>query len=110
MAALTAGALQLSIWEIVRETPGNPLDVYTGNIYYTGENMPGMIALAQSYVQAIDGFGPRSHRLLALRSVGVQDLVVQAGGVPEPSSWAMLIAGFGLIGATARRRRRVVAA
>jgi hypothetical protein len=27
------------------------------------------------------------------------------GGVPEPSSWAMLIAGFGLIGAAARRRR-----
>lgn len=26
-------------------------------------------------------------------------------GVPEPSSWAMLIAGFGLIGAVARRRR-----
>ncbi len=27
------------------------------------------------------------------------------GGVPEPASWAMLIAGFGLVGAVARRRR-----
>jgi hypothetical protein len=27
-------------------------------------------------------------------------------GVPEPSSWAMLIAGFGLTGAAMRRRRR----
>jgi hypothetical protein len=27
------------------------------------------------------------------------------GGVPEPSSWAMLIAGFGLVGASMRRRR-----
>ncbi len=27
-----------------------------------------------------------------------------AGGVPEPTSWAMLIAGFGLVGAIARRR------
>lgn len=26
--------------------------------------------------------------------------------VPEPSSWAMLIAGFGLVGATMRRRQR----
>ncbi len=25
--------------------------------------------------------------------------------IPEPTSWAMLIAGFGLVGATARRRR-----
>jgi hypothetical protein len=31
------------------------------------------------------------------------------GGIPEPSSWAMLIAGFGLIGATLRRRRAVAA-
>jgi hypothetical protein len=27
-----------------------------------------------------------------------------AGGVPEPATWAMLIAGFGLVGAAARRR------
>ncbi len=28
-----------------------------------------------------------------------------AGGVPEPQSWAMMIIGFGLVGASARRRR-----
>ena len=27
------------------------------------------------------------------------------GAIPEPASWAMLIAGFGLVGATLRRRR-----
>ncbi len=32
------------------------------------------------------------------------------GGVPEPASWAMLVAGFGVIGALARRRRIAVAA
>lgn len=31
------------------------------------------------------------------------------GGVPEPASWAMLIAGFGLIGGAARRRRAIAA-
>ena len=30
------------------------------------------------------------------------------GGVPEPASWAMLIAGFGLVGATMRKRRMAV--
>ena len=33
-----------------------------------------------------------------------------AGAVPEPASWAMLIAGFGLTGAAMRRRRRALAA
>ncbi len=29
------------------------------------------------------------------------------GGIPEPATWAMMIAGFGLVGAAARRRRSV---
>jgi hypothetical protein len=33
------------------------------------------------------------------------DFIAGAMGVPEPASWAMLIAGFGLVGAAARRRR-----
>lgn len=32
------------------------------------------------------------------------------GAVPEPQSWALLIAGFGMIGAAARRRRTALAA
>lgn len=33
----------------------------------------------------------------------------QRSAVPEPSSWAMLIAGFGLVGGVMRRRREAVA-
>jgi len=32
------------------------------------------------------------------------------GGVPEPATWALMIGGFGLAGATLRRRRSAVAA
>ncbi len=36
---------------------------------------------------------------------GLQQIGVATGGaIPEPASWAMLIAGFGLVGAAARRR------
>lgn len=35
---------------------------------------------------------------------GVSNLSV-SGAVPEPASWAMLIIGFGVVGATARRRK-----
>jgi hypothetical protein len=31
-------------------------------------------------------------------------------GVPEPATWAMMLAGFGLVGATLRGRRGVLAA
>jgi hypothetical protein len=40
--------------------------------------------------------GPRTLRPLAFAQTGV---------IPEPATWAMLIAGFGLVGAAARRRR-----
>lgn len=36
------------------------------------------------------------------------DRVTVLGGVPEPASWAMLIAGFGMTGASLRRRRMAV--
>lgn len=42
-----------------------------------------------------------------LGSIGAGSLVgLAAGTVPEPQSWAMLIAGFGLVGAAKRRGRR----
>lgn len=34
---------------------------------------------------------------------------IASGAVPEPASWTMLIAGFGLVGATMRRRKRLTA-
>jgi hypothetical protein len=42
-------------------------------------------------------------------ATGTADGVPSVGGVPEPATWAMLIAGFGLVGASARRRRPVAA-
>ncbi len=35
---------------------------------------------------------------------GSGDFLTAVGGVPEPDTWAMLIAGFGLVGAVSRRR------
>ena len=32
---------------------------------------------------------------------------IRGGAVPEPATWAMMIAGFGLVGATLRNRRRM---
>lgn len=40
---------------------------------------------------------------------GVLTYVLDPTSVPEPDNWALMIAGFGLVGATLRRRRRLVA-
>ena len=41
---------------------------------------------------------------------GWDDVTIGTGVIPEPGTWAMLIAGFGLVGATLRRRERAVRA
>ncbi len=47
-------------------------------------------------------------------SAGLQDsgytAFITVAGVPEPESWALLIAGFGLVGAAQRRRSRAARA
>jgi hypothetical protein len=40
-------------------------------------------------------------------STGIQGLASVSGGVPEPSGWALMIAGFGLVGGAMRRKQRV---
>ena len=49
-----------------------------------------------------------SNGFIALRNLSWTGPAVglPTGGVPEPASWAMLIAGFGLVGALQRRRAR----
>lgn len=45
-----------------------------------------------------------------LDGIGLNPTLVQGGNeVPEPASWAMLIVGFGIVGAAARRKRQVLA-
>jgi len=39
-------------------------------------------------------------------SWGIDNVSLYANAVPEPATWGMLIAGFGLIGASLRRQRR----
>ena len=40
----------------------------------------------------------------------VHDAVAVSGGIPEPASWVLMIAGFGLAGSALRRRSRTVVA
>lgn len=48
------------------------------------------------YLVSDDGDGPNQSYLVKL---------TYTGAIPEPTSWAMMMAGFGLVGAAARRQR-----
>ena len=62
-------------------------------------------ASSQSYIRGTFYGGPEIGLVGASKPLGIPPVP----GVPEPASWAMLIAGFGLVGMAARRRRAFAA-
>ena len=103
--AIHASAIQIAIWEIVRENSGS-LNVSTGNVNFQNPADVAALALAQTYLSSLNGSGPRLTNLYALTAVGAQDIVVQVNS-PLPEPVMLFTAGLGLIGIalTARQRR-----
>ncbi len=68
---------------------------------------PWIIATAGSGDTLAQGTGTLITGFLAVTpdSAGLGPDIANIGAVPEPASWALLVAGFGLIGTAARRRR-----
>jgi hypothetical protein len=60
-----------------------------------------------SYFAVASGFQNSDFGAYVLDIRGPGDVLV-GGVVPEPASWAMLIAGFGLVGAAKRSQRMTV--
>lgn len=79
-------------------------EAYLGATLVASQNFTTTVDVSQFYGATGGGFDrivitpPGNNAMLS------KDFQI-AAGVPEPASWAMLIAGFGLVGAAARRRR-----
>lgn len=116
----TAAGIQVAIWEIVSENETSGYDVAVGDFFVDSVDFPipadpfdprnvDVLALANSYLTNVgDGTtglwkADQNLWLKALQDPQRQDLLT-AVAVPEPASWAMLIAGFGLVGGVMRRR------
>lgn len=107
---------QLAVWEIMREASGTlSLAENNGNFFLktaglTGAQLTtatGAQTFASSYLAAAQAYhGASLYSLTKLSNANYQDLVVATPtvAVPEPESYALLLAGLGAIGMIARRR------
>jgi PEP-CTERM motif len=63
---------------------------------------------------SIGGFNPANGLVFKFGpdnwTAGIDNISVEVSAVPEPGEWAMMLAGLGVVGAIARRRRSKVLA
>ncbi len=97
-----------SIGAALAPLPAAPFEADPETAYNSGLVTRGTVALnlgdtlAFKFTRIPDGY---SDATIAVSAIGGR-----GGAVPEPATWAMMIAGFGLAGATLRRRRAILAA
>jgi hypothetical protein len=98
-------AFQIAAWEIAFDTS----TVYTitslsdGTATFTGgtADSSGALTLATTWLTSLDSAGP-GPGIAVLQSPGEQDVMTP---VPEPETYALMLAGLGALGFAARRRR-----
>lgn len=90
-------AIQGAIWTI--EYPGSTIAA-SGVYGDLQSRIDGFIALAPSLKGAARAIYADN---------GVTQGFIVGGGVPEPATWAMLLGGFAMVGAAARRRQGTMA-
>jgi hypothetical protein len=89
-------AIQGAIWEI---------EYGQSTISAANHHFPGLNALIDHYVDIAPTLTGRAQYIYAPNGQGLI-----SSYVPEPSIWALLIAGFGMVGIASRRRSRSVVA
>lgn len=102
----SVGAERLAVWEIGSETGATgyaQLDLDNGSFQAPSGNRTAR-GTADNWLHALGNGGSGDHTLTALVGANNQDQVM-ATPIPEPETYAMLLAGLGLMGFVVRHRR-----
>jgi PEP-CTERM motif len=101
-------AFQLAVWEVMNESSGklSITGANKGAFYLEAGANSAVIKLANSWLSATNNDIATNFRVTRLVSNGQQDMIV-VNEVPEPSTYALLVAGLAAVGFTARRRNAV---
>ncbi len=106
LTTFTPAAVLLALPGFGNYTDSNGLTNVFVNIYFTGADSYDNVVFSA----AGTGTGFESDNQTVGRFVPPITGNLVSGVVPETSTWVMLIAGFGLVGVTARRRRSTTVA
>jgi hypothetical protein len=102
--AVTSAAFQIAVWEIAYEKTGTAYDVTSGSASFAGSGTgpTAALTLATSWLGTL---GSNGVPITTLESPDHQD-VVYATPVPEPETYALMMAGLGVVMFMGRRSRR----
>ncbi len=101
---------QLAVWEIMNETSGHltvSMGADQGLFYVESGATDAQVALANKYLSEAEATDQSTFTVTRLASKDHQDmmLVQEVSAVPEPSTYAMILAGLAVMGTVAKRRK-----
>lgn len=108
LSVVDQAAIQVGLWEIVRETAAGPYSISTGNLRVNNESLAGVLSRAQTLLNGVNSASGTPHSsVIALTNGSFQDMVAYwATPVPEPGTFGLMGAASAAIMTLVVRRRR----